>query len=60
VNWRILQAPRLLVDYVLAHEVAHLVHADHGPAFWRTLALLLPDYEARRDRLREVGATLVW
>ena len=34
-NWRIIMAPRRLVEYVVAHEVCHLVHADHSPAFFR-------------------------
>ncbi len=60
VNWRIIQAPRSLVDYVLAHEVTHLAHEEHGPAFWAALGRLLPDYEVRRAGLKEIGATLVW
>jgi len=59
-NWRIIQAPMRLVDYVVAHEVVHLVHDDHGREFWATLGRLLPDYEARRERLRTEGPRLVW
>jgi predicted metal-dependent hydrolase len=59
-NWRILQAPRSLVDYVLAHEIAHLQHEDHSAEFWATLGRLMPDYEQRRDRLRTLGSELVW
>lgn len=59
-NWRILQAPASLVDYVVAHEVVHLLHEHHGPVFWRTLGRLLPDYEDRRSRLKELGPNLVW
>lgn len=60
LNWRIVQAPRSLLDYVVAHEVAHLRHLDHGAAFWSALGRLLPDYEARRARLREMGRELIW
>ena len=59
-NWRIIQAPMRLVDYVVAHEVVHLVHDDHGREFWAELGRLLPDYEARRERLRTEGPRLVW
>ena len=59
-NWRIIQAPMRLVDYVVAHEVVHLVHDDHGREFWAALGRLLPDYEARRERLRAEGPRLVW
>jgi hypothetical protein len=60
INWRIIQAPIALVDYVLVHELAHLEHRSHGPAFWRTVELWLPDYEARRKRLRVLGPQLEW
>ncbi len=59
-NWRIVQAPRPLVDYVLAHEVVHLVHEHHDAAFWAALGRLMPDYEARKERLRAMGGELSW
>lgn len=59
-NWRIIQAPSKLVDYVVAHEVVHLVHRDHGPEFWALLGTLLPDYEQRKDELRKLGPRLIW
>lgn len=60
VNWRIIQAPIPLIDYVLVHELTHLAHPAHGRAFWAALGRKMPDYEARRDRLRVLGADLVW
>jgi predicted metal-dependent hydrolase len=60
INWRILQAPKRLVDYVVAHEVTHLIHEHHGRAFWATLGRVMPDYEARKERLRELGPRWVW
>ncbi len=59
-NWRILQAPRTLVDYVLAHEVVHLRFEHHDAAFWAALGRIMPDYEARKARLRALGAELSW
>lgn len=59
-NWRIIQAPLRLVDYVVAHEVVHVLHHDHGRAFWAKLAALMPDYERRKDELRTLGPRLVW
>lgn len=55
INWRIIQAPIPLIDYVLAHELVHLDHRDHGPEFWATLGRTMPDYEERRRRLRALG-----
>lgn len=59
-NWRVMQAPMRLVDYVVAHEVVHLEHAEHTSAFWAALGALMPDYEARRERLRQMGPRLIW
>jgi predicted metal-dependent hydrolase len=60
INWRILQCPVALVDYVLAHELVHLIHEDHSRAFWATLGAIMPDYEERKKRLRAMGPRLIW
>lgn len=60
LNWRIVQAPSKVVDYVVAHEVAHRVCADHGKEFWGVLGRVMPGYEERRGRLRSVGSALLW
>jgi predicted metal-dependent hydrolase len=54
-NWRVMMAPVSLVDYVVAHEVCHLIVRDHSTRFWRLLRTILPDYEERRARLRVAG-----
>jgi predicted metal-dependent hydrolase len=59
-NWRIVQAPMSLVDYVVAHELIHRVHKDHTRQFWATLGRVMPDYETRKERLRERGPGMVW
>lgn len=58
LNWRLVQAPLALVDYVAAHELAHLVHLDHSPRFWAQVAALCPDAQARRAALRRMSAAL--
>lgn len=58
LNWRLVQAPLALIDYVAAHELAHLVHLDHSPAFWAQVALLCPEVFSRRTTLRKLSATL--
>lgn len=58
LNWRLVQAPLALVDYVAAHEIAHLVHLDHSPRFWEQVAVLCPDALARRAALRGMSAAL--
>ncbi|HTZ38273.1 MAG TPA: SprT family zinc-dependent metalloprotease [Stellaceae bacterium] len=51
-SWRLILAPEPVIDYVIAHEVAHLVEMNHGPRFWRVVASLVPDSAAPRAWLR--------
>ena len=60
LNWRIIQAPMRLVDYVVVHELVHLRHRGHGHEYWQALGRVMPDYERRREDLRRCGARLAW
>jgi hypothetical protein len=51
-SWRLIFAPEAVIDYVVAHEVAHLVEMNHGPRFWRLVATLVPDVDKPRVWLR--------
>lgn len=57
-SWRLVLAPSDVLDYVAAHEVAHLVHMDHSPAFWQVVGQLYPGYDQPRGWLRKQGAGL--
>ncbi len=57
--WRLVFAPREVIDYVVAHEVAHLVHFDHSATFWRLCDRLSDDMNYGRDWLKEHGQTLM-
>ena len=57
-SWRLAMAPPAVLDYVAAHEVAHLLHMDHSPRFWAAVARLMPDHAPRRLWLRREGAAL--
>ena len=57
-NWRAVMAPPALLDYVIAHELAHLRVRGHTPEYWAVVAQAVPDYRIRRARLREVGPLL--
>jgi hypothetical protein len=57
-SWRLIMAPPDVLDYVAAHEVAHLVEMNHSPAFWSVVRRLLPDHDGPRKWLRREGATL--
>lgn len=58
LNWRLIHLPPAPIDYVIAHEVAHLVEMNHGPRFWRLVEQLYPDWRAARATLRQEGAAL--
>jgi predicted metal-dependent hydrolase len=55
LNWRLIQMPAALIDYVVVHELAHLREPNHSRHFWRWVASILPDYEQRRVALRREG-----
>ncbi|MCU0800431.1 MAG: M48 family metallopeptidase [Rhodobacteraceae bacterium] len=57
-SWRLAMAPPAVLDYVAAHEVAHLVEMNHSPAFWAVVAALRPDWKQQRDWLRAEGGGL--
>lgn len=57
-NWRIMMAPPEIIDYLVVHELCHLVHLDHSPEFWNLVASIIPDYKARKDWLRKNGHQL--
>jgi len=52
LSWRLVFFPLDVIDYVVAHELAHLTALDHGPRFWREVERLLPRYEAARARIK--------
>jgi len=58
-SWRIAMAPPEVIDYLAAHEVAHLARMDHSPAFWAIVARLCPGYKAARAWLRHEGDRLL-
>lgn len=57
-SWRLIMAPPQVLDYVAAHEVAHLQHMDHSARFWAAVERLFPDHKACRAWLRSHGNSL--
>lgn len=54
LNWRLVHFSVAVIDYVIAHELAHLSEMNHSQQFWRTVGELLPGFEAARDEIRGV------
>jgi len=54
LNWRLIHLSLEMIDYVVAHELSHLREMNHSPDFWGVVASVMPDYERRRQALRQV------
>ena len=52
-SWRLIMAPLRVIDYVVAHELAHLEEKNHSKAFWNKVKIMLLDYEQYKDWLKE-------
>lgn len=57
-SWRLAMAPPQILDYVAAHEAAHLVEMNHSPAYWNVVTRLMPDWDRHRSWLRQHGREL--
>jgi predicted metal-dependent hydrolase len=57
-NWKIIMAPNRIVDYVVLHELCHLIHHDHSPKFWREVERIMPNYAECKDWLKQQGDSL--
>ena len=52
-NWKIVIAPVTILDYVIVHELCHLIHQHHSTQFWQKVQAIIPDYTKRWDKLKE-------
>ena len=57
-NYKILMLDIPLIDYIIVHEVCHLVEMNHGPQFWKKVSVILPDYKELIKRLKNCGYLL--
>lgn len=57
-HWKCMMAPARIFDYLVVHELCHLIHRNHSEAYWNEVDKVMPDYRARKDWLRKHGAGL--
>ena len=57
-NWRIIIAPHQIVDYIVAHELCHLLEHNHGPKYWKLVQSVIPNYRDHREWLKVNGEGL--
>ncbi|HEY3634996.1 MAG TPA: SprT family zinc-dependent metalloprotease [Caldimonas sp.] len=55
LHWRLIEHPLATIDYVVAHELAHLREMNHGPRFWKLVGSVVPDHAEQRAKLRQAG-----
>lgn len=57
-NWRCIMAPSNVFDYIVVHEMCHLIHMDHLKNFWNLVETIIPNYEDRKKWLRNYGVRM--
>ncbi len=59
-NWRIIQAPMIVVDYLIVHELSHVLEPNHSQDFWNIVAVHVPSWQRARAWLKQNGGMLEW
>jgi len=57
-NWRIIKAPMTVIEYIIVHELTHLLEANHTPEFWNRVAVMQPNFSKAKNWLKENGHKL--
>lgn len=60
LNWRLVQMPPFVSDYIIIHELAHVRHLNHSPRYWKQVAAWCPDYRVAEAWLKRHGRELQW
>ncbi|MEQ1636290.1 MAG: SprT family zinc-dependent metalloprotease [Methylococcales bacterium] len=59
INWLLMLAPPVIMEYVVVHELCHIKEKNHSAAFWQLVAEHMPDYQQHRNWLKQHGASLM-
>ncbi|HEY8892903.1 MAG TPA: SprT family zinc-dependent metalloprotease [Clostridium sp.] len=57
-NWRCIMAKANALDYIIVHEMCHMYHKNHSKEFWELVASVMPDYEIRKEWLKNYGVRM--
>ena len=57
-NWKIIMAPLSVLDYVIVHELCHLLYPHHSSPFWQKVQSILPDYKRKRELLKKYSSAM--
>lgn len=57
-NWRCVMAPAPVIDYIVVHEMCHMVHMNHSKEYWKLVESIIPDYKERKEWLRNNGVRM--
>lgn len=58
-NWKIILAPHKIVDYIVVHELCHLIEPNHSSKYWKQVRSVIPDYENSKEWLKNNGSSLL-
>ena len=58
-NWRIILAPHKIVDYIVVHELCHLIEPNHSSKYWKQVRSVIPDYKNSKEWLKNNGSSLL-
>ena len=58
-NWRIILAPHKIVDYIVVHELCHLIEPNHSSKYWKQVRSVIPEYENSKEWLKNNGSSLL-
>lgn len=57
-NWRCVMAPLYVLDYIVVHEMCHMIHLNHSSNYWNLVESIMPDYKKRKEWLKKHGLSL--